>query len=102
MGATTSFFSATWEQLEAAAPGWVRPTYGGFVEKELSNPFTGQKKVVTQHELLSEAPQDCPPDEIHTLVKAERAWAWKLAGGELESLMRLMTHASDGRIAELT
>jgi hypothetical protein len=101
LGVTTSFFSATQEELEAAAPGWVRPRYGTFSVKEVLNPFTRTKTLVKQHELLSEEPHDCPPDEIHKLVKRERAFAWKLAGPELEDLMRLMTNAPDDKVAEL-
>lgn len=101
MGVTTSFFSATQAQLEAAAPGWVKPEYGGYAEKEVVNPFTREKRIVKQHELLSEAPEDCPPDEIHTLIKRERAYAWRLTGNELEPLMSLLTNAPADKVAEL-
>lgn len=40
MGVTTSFFAATFDELAAAAPGWVKPTYGAFSKKEAVNPFT--------------------------------------------------------------
>jgi hypothetical protein len=102
LGVTTSFFSTSLEQLEAAAPGWVKPEYGAFLEKEVLNPFTRQKTIVKEHELLSAAPDDCPPDEILKLIKRDRAFAWKLAGGELEHLMKILTNAPDDKIAELS
>ena len=102
MGVSTSFFSASQEQLEAAAPGWVRPKYGAFGQRETLNPFTGEETLVKQHELLSEEPEDCPPDAILELIEPERAYGWKLDGGELEALMKLITDASDDKLAELT
>jgi len=101
LGVTTSFFSATPAQLEATAPGWLRAQYGAFAEKEVLNPYTREKTLVKQHELLSEPPPDCPRAQIHTLVKRERRFAWKLGVPELEELMRLMTNAPDDAIAEL-
>jgi hypothetical protein len=101
MGVTTSFFTATIEELEAAAPGWVRPRYGAFSKKEVQNPFTKEPIVVKEFELLSEPPDDCPPDEIHTLIEKERAYAWKLNAGEVEQLMQLMLKASEEEAAVL-
>ncbi len=99
MGVRTSFFSATMDQLKAAAPGWIEPKYGEALI-EIVNPFT---RVVShrQHELLSEPPLDAPPEEIHTLIKKGRAFEWRLDSRELESLMKLMTNAPEARIAEL-
>jgi hypothetical protein len=57
-------------------------------------PFTRRKTVVKQHKLLSKARGACPPDAIRTLIKPQRAFAWKLMVGELESLMNVMTNAS--------
>jgi len=103
MGVTTSFFSASDDALRAAAPGWITPEWGAFVENDVLNPFTGVRTRLKQHELLSEPPHDCAPGEIYKLVKRERAYAWKLPGGsrELEALMRLMTSAPDDEIAKL-
>jgi hypothetical protein len=66
------------------------------------NPFTGEKRLVQVHELLSEEPMDAPPPRIHTLVKPERAYAWKVLVTDLEALMRLITDASDGVVAEMS
>jgi len=102
LGVTTSFFSATFEQLAASAPGWVTPNYGAFSEKEVLNPFTKEKFLLKQHELLSEPPQDSPPEEIGKLIKPGRKYAWKLAVTELEELMRLMTDAPEDKVAEVS
>jgi hypothetical protein len=99
MGVTTSFFTATMDELEAAAPGWIEPKYGEALI-EIVNPFT---RIVShrQHELLSEAPPAGPEDEIFSLIKKGRAFKWKLASSELEPLMKLLTDAPEARIAEL-
>ncbi|HEX4514125.1 MAG TPA: hypothetical protein VH054_11330 [Polyangiaceae bacterium] len=94
-----SFFSATMEQLKAAAPGWIEPKYG---EKliEMIDPFT---HILShqQHELLSEPPPPGPDDEILTLIKKGRAFKWRFMVNGLDSLMKLLTNAPEAAIAEL-
>jgi hypothetical protein len=51
MGVWTSFFSATIEQLQRAAPGWVVPTYGAFRVHEKKNPFSGAIQTVKDFDL---------------------------------------------------
>lgn len=101
MGVTTSYFSATIEQLKAAAPGWVEPVYGAFREREMKNPFTGEVGTVSGFELETEAPRDCEPDGLHLLIEPGGASDWKLVGNEVGELVRLLTDASEERLAEL-
>ncbi len=95
MGVTTSFFIASWAELEAAAPGWVRTTYGPYQEVEVMCPFTRQPRRTMTSDLLTEIPAEAPPHEIHGLVPDARAYAWKLVGHELGDLMKIILRASD-------
>jgi hypothetical protein len=100
MGVTTSFFTATIDELKAAAPGWIEPEYGDELV-DIVNPFTRE----VSHRMprpLTKNPDACPPDALHSLVKKERAYKWKLVGGELKPLMKLMTtSASEAQLAEV-
>lgn len=101
MGVTTSFFAASWDQLRAAAPGWVVPEYGPYVEVVVENPFTGQNMRVKRCELLTSPPGDALDESIHELIAPGRSYAWKLVGTELSVLMKVVLDASDEDVAHL-
>lgn len=94
MGVTTSFFSASRDELAAAAPGRPRPEYGPCEDVEMRNPFTGTVMATRQTRLLTEAPSDAPPDTVHALIPRGRG-DWKLTGLELPLLMNVLLDAHD-------
>lgn len=100
MGVRTGFFVASREALEAAAPGWIRPKYGAYTRREVTNPFTLETVRIAQHELLSEASGDCPPDSLLSLM-SEGEFGWKMGTEDLEALMAQLTGADEASTAEL-
>ena len=93
MGATSIFFPATYDELLAAAPGWVKPVYGAMTTQEIRNPFTGEKWAMPKFETLSPPPGPCAEDRLFEIAN-DRGEGFKLLGGpKLTALMPLLVDA---------
>ena len=101
MGVATTFFPATYDELLAAAPGWVKPTYGAMTMQEIRNPFTGEKFASPQFEMLSEELAGPFGDDRLAEIAYERGEGFKLLGVELATLMPILVDAPDDVVMTL-
>lgn len=101
MGVGTTFFPATYDELLAAAPNWVKPTYGAMTMQEIRNPFTGEKHASPRFEMLS-APPSGPfgEDRLYELAY-DRGEGFKLMGVELATLMPILVDAPNEMVMSI-